>query len=777
VQRSLGQGQSSSLYNVPGLSDQDDNVGTPPRMAAEMNSTTTETNIYKRVYVGFHSNAGGGRGSVGLVRSDNEKTPNQQELARLLAKEIDDDLTAIGSPPLEVPWDSDRASYTFAGIYGEINNSVIDGEMDATIIEVAFHDDVDDSKILRDPKGRNWIARAVYQGVLRYMNEFDGVPLDFLPEPPGNVRAIATNNGTRVSWSAPVAQGGSGAATGYRVYQSTNGYGFGNPIAVNGAGNTSVTLTNLAAGVDFYFRVAATNAGGESLPSETVGCRQAAAPGASRVLVVNGFDRFDRTLELRQTPAVQNYNPPGNTGSMVRVIPRTINAFDYVVQHGKAISANGLPFDSCQNEAVTNNQVLLTDYPIVLWACGNESTADESFSSLERTRVSAFLSAGGGLFVSGAEIAWDLDRPSGPSAAERNFLHNQLHVAYTNDDSGSYTASAAAGSIFEGRNNLTFDDGTSGVYWVQTPDVIVPFGAGATAAMNYSGVSNGAAAVQYDGSAGGGRVVYFGYPFETVLNLTRRNNYLADMLRFLATPPLITSQPQSLTVVQGANVAINVLADGFKPISYQWRFEGTNIPGATNATHFVFNAQPAHAGTYSAVLTNLAGGVTSSNATLTVLVPPLITAQPQSQTVTAGSNALFSVSATGTEPLLYQWRFNGTNLAGATNDSLALMNVQLNQAGAYAVAVTNVAGLAFSDPAFLDVVPLVRLELLTLLPDGQIELTWSGPTNAIFAVDATTNFVQWITLTNLSNGTGTFEFTDQLSTNYLWRFYRARLGP
>jgi hypothetical protein len=598
VQRMLGQGQSSSLYDVAGLDDQDDNVGTPPRMAAEMNREAAE-NLYKRVYIGFHSNAGGGRGAVGLYRSDDNKTPNQQRLAYLCAHEVNTDMESIPSPPLEVVWDSNRASEAIAGIYGEINGSAINQEMDATIIEVGFHDQVDDAKILRDPKGRNWIARAVYQAALRYMNEFDGAPLTFLPEPPVNVRALATTNGIRVAWDAPVAQAGSGAPTGYVIYQSTNGYGFGNPIGVSGSNTLAFTFTNLAANVDYYFRVAATNAGGESLPSETVGCRRAANPGALRVLVVNAFDRFDRFIAPRQTPSPQNYVPPGNSGTMVRVIPRAINAFDYVVIYGKALAAAGVAFDSCQNEAVASNSVALSDYPIVLWACGTESTADETFSATERDRVTAFLAAGGNLFVSGSEIAWDMDRPSGPGTAQRNFLHNQLHAAYAADNAGTYTAAPDPGGIFAGRGNVTFDDGTRGIFWVQTPDVLTPYGPGASVALNYSGGTGGAAAIQYDGSAGGGRVVYFGFPWETIVNVTRRNNYLADIVAFLNPPvapqfasvQLVASNRLEMTVTAQAGVTLEVWRSS-DLATWQWHTNLLNPLGRVTFADVIPGGEP-----------------------------------------------------------------------------------------------------------------------------------------------------------------------------------------
>jgi hypothetical protein len=632
IQRAVSQGQAASIYDGSG-DDGSDNVGAPIRMAREMNRSETG-NQFERVYVSFHSNAGSGanRGVLGLYNNTNlfpgTATPNQPTLAWHLAKEVNDDLVAIGSPPLEVPWSNRTTSNNliFARsdfAFGEINNGSILNEFDATIVEVAFHDNTNDTYLLRDPKVRNWIARSTYHGLLRYFNGFDGAPLTFVPEPPGNPRALSVTNGIQVSWNIPVSQGGSGSPTGYLVYVSTNGYGFGNPTAVS-APITNFTFSNLLTGVDYYFRVSATNAGGESMPSEVVGCRRAAEPATARGLVVNAFDRFDRSLNLRQTPAAENYKPPGhdnNTGSMDRVLPARVNSFDYVVPHGRALSANGWAFDSCQNEAVAGGLIALSNYPVVIWACGNESTADESFSAAEQLVVSNHLAAGRALFVSGSEIAWDLDRNSGPTAADRTFLNSVLRARLngnTNDDSGSYTVTPAVGGIFVGRANGLFDDGSRGIYWVGYPDVLVT-NAGSRVAMNYSGVGWGAAAVQYDGTQGGGRSVYLGFPFETLTDATRRTEYLGDILNFLyAPPPAIVTPPQSLTLNQGALAAFTVAASG-PGLTYQWRFGTNALPGATNQTYQRLAAQLADAGPYAVVVTNLSGSVTSAPANLTVV--------------------------------------------------------------------------------------------------------------------------------------------------------------
>jgi hypothetical protein len=546
VQAGLGQGQSASLYDGAG-DDGSDSVGTPPRMAAEMNRETAG-NMFKRLYIGFHSNASGlgtnstARGDVGLYNNESlfpgTATSNQFRLAEILATNVNNALKTITVPAFEVGWTNNRSSLMFARsdfAFGEIRGDTINWEMDATILEVAFHDNYYDALLMRDPKVRNWMARATYQSVVRYMNQFDGGLLNFLPEPPANVRAVATAEGITLSWNLPVAEFSTGAATGYVVYQSTNGYGFGNPLTVNGGATTSFTFTNLAVDTGHYFYVTAVNAGGQSFPSATVGCRRASNPAQSRVLFISAFDRFDRTTNLRQTPSAPNYAPPGNTGTMERVIPRANNSFDYVVPHGQAIAAFGLPFDSCSRQAVANNQIAPGNYQIVIWEAGQNLT--NNFRAAERNVITNFQSLGGHLFVSGADVAWDLDRASGPTAADRAFLNNCLRADLANDShnhSGSHTFSPATGSIFSGNSTGTFDNGSQGIYWVQSPDRLTPVGSGTLAALNYVGGLGGAAALQYDGSAGGGRLVYFGFPFETITSASLRNACMADILRFFS---------------------------------------------------------------------------------------------------------------------------------------------------------------------------------------------------------------------------------------------------
>ena len=201
--------------------------------------------------------------------------------------------------------------------------------------------------------------------------------------------------------------------------------------------------------------------------------------------------------------------------------------------------------------------------------------------------------------------------------------------------------------------------------------------------------------------------------------------------------PTITTQPVAQTVTAGANVSFTVAATGTAPLSFQWRLNGANLAGATSATLTLTSVTTNQGGSYSCLVSNVAGTTTSSAALLTVNplpVAPTISTQPVSQTVTAGNNVSFSVAASGTAPLSFQWRRNGANLAGATSATLALTNVTTNQAGSYSCFVSNIAGSATSATATLTVNPAPIAPTITLQPVSQ---TVAAGTNVSFTVAAT----------------------------------------
>jgi hypothetical protein len=166
-------------------------------------------------------------------------------------------------------------------------------------------------------------------------------------------------------------------------------------------------------------------------------------------------------------------------------------------------------------------------------------------------------------------------------------------------------------------------------------------------------------------------------------------------------PPTIFTQPTNQAANVNGTATFRVFAGGTPALTYQWSFDGTNLANATNAALNLTGIQLTNAGNYSVTIANTAGFTNSATALLTVQAAPAILSQPTSQTVALGDSASFSVTASGTSPLSYHWRLNGTNIDGATNAELTLLNVQLPEGGAYSVIVTNLFGTATSSNALL----------------------------------------------------------------------------
>src|SRR5262249_41096119 len=154
----------------------------------------------------------------------------------------------------------------------------------------------------------------------------------------------------------------------------------------------------------------------------------------------------------------------------------------------------------------------------------------------------------------------------------------------------------------------------------------------------------------------------------------------------------------------GDAVSFSVIAQGVPPPSYQWFKDGAPIAGATAATLTLTNVQLNSAGSYSVTVTNVAGSVTSNPATLTVFTRGfLIAQQPQSRVVNVGETATFTVVANGAGAISYQWRKNGVPIAGATDSTLTLPNVQPTNTAVYTVLVVSGTEAALSAPAILAV--------------------------------------------------------------------------
>ena len=203
--------------------------------------------------------------------------------------------------------------------------------------------------------------------------------------------------------------------------------------------------------------------------------------------------------------------------------------------------------------------------------------------------------------------------------------------------------------------------------------------------------------------------------------------------------PAITTQPASQSVVTGSTATFTVTATGGAPLAYQWKKNGTDISGANASTYTTpATSMGDNAAVFAVVVSNSAGTATSNHATLTVtaaLVAPVITKQPAAQSVTAGQTATFSVTATGTAPLRYQWKLNDQDISGATDSSYTTSDTNtVGNDAVFTVVVSNGTGTATSDKATLTVTPAPVAPAITTQPVSQVVAT--GQT-ASFSVAAT----------------------------------------
>lgn len=270
---------------------------------------------------------------------------------------------------------------------------------------------------------------------------------------------------------------------------------------------------------------------------------------------------------------------------------------------------------------------------------------------------------------------------------------------------GSQVAFVGSNVVFSAQVNATAGETVTGYAWLMSTNGQNPFSAvpGATTAtctlMGVQTSDNGFyfARVTYNAGTNVGLTSASAVVALTVLDQAR-----------------ITAQPQGgLNRLVGGSASFSVGALGLAPLSYQWRLNGTNlvndgrITGADSTNLDIGALVLADSGNYDVVVTNLYAAATSQVARLDVFIPVGFSVPPLSTAVIVGSNAVLSVTASGSEPLSYQWQLGGMNLAnggrisGATSDVLTITATTTNDAGDYTVSIANPASALTSAVATL----------------------------------------------------------------------------
>jgi len=467
------------------------------------------------LYFSWHSNAGGGQGTSTYVYGPCGPGEGcgftgyegSEEFAEFIQDDVVDAITEL--------WQSDWSDRGVRVAYFAEVNPANNDEMPSALIELAFHDHEEDTALLKHPQFRRDASRAMMHGMIDYFAWRDGEEPVYPPEPPTHLEVVAAGPGRlRATWSPPPHGLPLGdPATSYRVYLSLDGRAYDDGWDVTG---TEAVVENLGGYEPVFLRVTAVNAAGESFPSPTQGA--VPTPTETRILVVDGFDRLDRSLLLYRDAG-------GAVGEVTHMDLDRMNRFDFTVEHLWALAAAGVPVDTSGSEVIADGGDV-GDYMLVVWMAGNEGTDDESFSAVEQAWIADHLDGGGKLFVSGAEIGWDLDECG--SADDLAFYETYLLSALASDDAGTYQVDPAPAGIFAGLGAMGFDDGTGGYYDVRYPDVLdlLP---GAEPALYYDGDPGMPAALASDD----GQLIYLGFPFETILGAEERAALMGDALAHL----------------------------------------------------------------------------------------------------------------------------------------------------------------------------------------------------------------------------------------------------
>lgn len=306
------------------------------------------------------------------------------------------------------------------------------------------------------------------------------------------VRNVGNGGGISVEWT------GAGDAEAFVVWRSRDGLTWDRSDARLVDREQHVTLP-FDDSLRLFVRITAVNLAGESDPSDVYGAQASWTP--SRVLLVDGNDRYSAE------PAFGNPNGLSHAFSAM---------------HARAMPDTA--FDTCADESVGGQLVELDAYDAVVWSTGEDAEADESLSAVDQVLLRSYTESGGNLFISGAELGWDLVEQGLPD--DQAFYSDVLRADYVGDDAGTHTVRGAQGAL---AGLAPFGFFTPDQMVVDYPDRL-GLGDDVTPILEYLGGTGGIAGIQWEGDY---RLVYLGFPFESIDHPDMRREVLTRALAFL----------------------------------------------------------------------------------------------------------------------------------------------------------------------------------------------------------------------------------------------------
>lgn len=439
------------------------------------------------------------------------------------------------------------------------------------LLELLSHQNFADMRYGSDPRFKFLVSRAIYKAILRHVSFQYSRPCVVQPLPVEGFSAVFAerDDEVRLQWHGvedPLEA--SASPTGYVLYTRIGDGDFDNGVPVDGTS----TVVRQEPGVIYSYRVTATNAGGESFPSETLSAAWVPEP-KGRVLVVNGFDRVSaplsiqgdslagfyrrldsgvadrhdisfigeqRVFDRRFTEAENDEEALGSCYSDYATQVIGGNTFDYPRLHGASIVRAGYSFCSASAAALAAGAVKTDDYFFMDVIFGKQRSVEmgRGTSGVEfrvfpeglRRALGEFTASGRSLFVSGSFIATDPWRSPASTDEERAFVKSVLRYDYRGGQASRRgEARIVASPARMDRERFYFNtEPCRDFYPVEAPDALRPVGGGFTV-MRYDD-GDQTAAVGYTGDY---HSLAMGFPFEAIVDEGQRDRLMQQIMNFL----------------------------------------------------------------------------------------------------------------------------------------------------------------------------------------------------------------------------------------------------
>ncbi|KPK80833.1 MAG: hypothetical protein AMS27_16025, partial [Bacteroides sp. SM23_62_1] len=169
-------------------------------------------------------------------------------------------------------------------------------------------------------------------------------------------------------------------------------------------------------------------------------------------------------------------------------------------------------------------------------------------------------------------------------------------------------------------------------------------------------------------------------------------------------PPLIIQHPTGDTIYAGKEYTFYISASGDPPLTYQWMKDNSELSGSTDTVLKIFEADQEDSGEYFCLVSNVCGSISSNTVKLFIKDPPHILVQPAGDSITAGEEYSFHISASGSQPLYYQWMKDNSEIPGSSDTVLMIPEADPEDSGQYFCLVSNEYGSISSDTVMLFIV-------------------------------------------------------------------------